>query len=89
MKAILYLVNGPLGGQEFDAEISGEFAPVKLSGQDIHRALVGVYELVKRKTPEPKLSIPVFRYRLRVDEDYQRVYQNWSGYKRNNQVEGL
>ena len=81
MRAILYLVNGPLAGQEFDVEFVGGPAPVRFWGPDIHRDLVGTYELVSESgqigdAGKYRLQTPVYRYQCRMDEDFHRVYRN-------------
>jgi len=54
-----------MSGQIFDAELEEPW-PERLMGQEIHRELVGTYELEEVR---PQL----LQYRLREDDDYIRL----------------
>lgn len=69
MNTTLKLEGGPMAGVEFDAEL-GDVLPDRLMGRDIHRTLLGTYELRScTQTPAGRVAV----YRLRMDMDYMRL----------------
>ena len=77
MRAIIYLANGPMSGCRFEAHLDQWPPPEKLIGEDIHPDLCGSYLLQPGVTDvesEPMTLI----YRLRVDDDFNRVFRAWS-----------
>lgn len=59
-----------MDGQRFDAVFVDWPPPSWMIGSDIHKDLVGAYELLEA-TDGSKVSAA--RYRLRDDDDYQRL----------------
>lgn len=53
-----------MDGEQFDAELP--HAPTRIIGQEIHRDLCGVYELIEQVED-------LVTYRLREDDDFYRV----------------
>ena len=57
-------------GQVFEAELEPPW-PERIMGQDIHRSLVGTYEIVREREVGDRDDTLI--YRLREDDDYVRL----------------
>jgi hypothetical protein len=69
MRTTIAIEGGPLTGERFDAEF-GVGVPTRLIGRDIHRSLIGTYELISLiEDGRERLAT----YRLRMDMDYMRL----------------
>lgn len=68
-----------MDGQMFDASFDNWPPPERLFGIDIHRDLCGSYELSTSIMAGPTASSAV--YRLRNDEDHQRIEGFFSRYR--------
>ncbi len=86
MDVVVVLQGGPMDGQRFDAALVDGKPPARLIGSDIHRRLCGTYELQGKMIGlEPDHLL----YRLREDDDYQRLLQGWQRSRIDREVENL